>query len=675
MLHVDPPNMAIAAYRGHLTIGSPVAESSTNPYELTTTELILYLQRNPDTEFARRAHLLLLSLDLCHSCFAETQRNGEIGYQAASPDELALVDAARELGYVVFDRVTSSITLNTYPNGPEVALQEVYQVLDVIEFSSKRKRMSIVVKFPDGRICIFCKDAGSVVESRLKYSSLAMATASEVKQQHEMRASEEAEQATARRSSDMLSRRTIQKFGINLQVPSMGGRSASLDRASFELDLVRTRSSRKSRDRNGDRDQRIRYLIHEAETLDKRRLFKRCFQHMDKFASEGLRILVYAYRFIDEEEYSTWARTYNKASTSLVNRQDMIELAGEMIEKDFDLAGATAIEDKLQKGVPETIDKLQRANIKIWMLTGDKRETAINIAHSTHLCKTYSQTITIHEEQGNLREQIESALIQLNSGRHTVIVIDGQTLISVENDRSVSDSFYDLLIRADSVICCRASPSQKASMVKAIRRKVPDSVTLAIGDGGNDISMIQEAHVGVGISGKEGFQAARVADFSIAQFRFLQRLLLVHGHWNYVRTAKNILWTFWKEMLFYSIQIMYCRWAGYTGTSLYESDGLTVWNVLFTSLCVMILGVFEQDLSAATLLAVPELYAYSQQSKGFNLKKYGWWMVLTGVQSQLICWGVYGIYGLAPFTEDQGLFAIGDLAFSVRVVYINIKLL
>lgn len=654
---------------------APSSDMPTAEPELGTRELMIYLQKNPDTDFSRRTRLFLLSLALCHSCFPEVQRNGEIGFQAASPDELALVEAARELGYILFDRVTNSITLNTYPNGPEIAVEEVYQVLDIIEFSSKRKRMSIVVRFPDGRLCILCKGADSVIESKLRHSSLALAAASEVKYQHELRASEEAERASARRSLDLLSKRTINRFGISLQVPSLGGRSASLDRASFELDLVRTRSSRKSRDLCGDRDRRIRDLIREAETLDERHLFKRCFQHIDGFASEGLRTLVYAYRFLDDEEYQNWAKSYHEASTSLVNRQEMIERAGEMIEKDFDLAGATAIEDKLQSGVPETIDKLQRANIKIWMLTGDKRETAINIAHSAHLCKTYSQTIIINHDQGDIREHIEAALIQVNTGRHTVIVIDGQTLNSVEHDEALSNVFYNLLIRADSVICCRASPAQKAAMVKAIRHKVSNSVTLAIGDGGNDISMIQEAHVGVGISGKEGLQAARVADFSIAQFRFLQRLLLVHGHWNYIRTAKNVLWTFWKEMLFYSIQIMYCRWAGYTGTSLYESDSLTVWNALFTSLCVMIPGIFEQDLSAATLLAVPELYAYGQQSKGFNLKKYVWWMVLAGVQSQFIWWGIYGIYGLAPFTEDQGLFAIGDLAFSVCVVYINIKLL
>lgn len=416
-------------------------------------------------------------------------------------------------------------------------------------------------------------------------------------------------------------------------------------------------------------------VIEKAQSLDGGAILDRCHQQINEFACEGLRTLVYGYRFMDEAEYDSWHMTYHKATTSLVKRQEMIEAAGELIEQNLDLAGATAIEDKLQKGVPETIDKLQRANIKIWMLTGDKRETAINIAHSARICKPYSQVVVLDQVDGDVEQQIASTLVQVSKDSHTVVVIDGQTLVEIEKKDVLSSIFYELLLRVDSVICCRASPSQKASMVKKIRHKVPKSITLAIGDGGNDIAMIQEAHVGVGISGKEGLQAARVADYSIAQFRFLQRLLLVHGHWNYVRTAKYILLTFWKEMLFYSIQIMYQRWNGYTGTSLYESDSLTVWNTLFTSLPVMLPGIFEQDLSPATLLAVPELYSYGQQSKGFNMTKYGLWMLMAAIESQLIWFTIYGLFGIVPITDDQSLFAIGDLAFSVCVVFINIKLL
>lgn len=415
--------------------------------------------------------------------------------------------------------------------------------------------------------------------------------------------------------------------------------------------------------------------MEEAQELDGSAILDRCHKHIDDFAAEGLRTLVFGYRFLEDEEYKSWAKVYHEATTSLVKRQEMIEDAAELIERDLELAGATAIEDKLQREVPETIDKLQRANIKIWMLTGDKRETAINIAHSAGICKVGCRMIVLRHDGGDTRQQIESALAEVQDTLSFAVVIDGHTLEEIEGEETSASMFYDLLLRADAVICCRASPSQKATMVKRIRHKLPGSITLAIGDGGNDIAMIQEAHVGVGISGKEGLQAARAADYSIAQFRFLQRLLLVHGHWNYIRTAKYVLSTFWKEMMFYTVQVMYQRWNGYTGTSLYESDSLTVWNTLFSSLCVMLPGIFEQDVSAATLLAVPELYIYGQQSQGFNMKKYGYWMVLAVCEALIIYFMIYALYGIVPIINDSGLFAIGDLAFSVCVVIINFKLL
>ena len=148
----------------------------------------------------------------------------------------------------------------------------------------------------------------------------------------------------------------------------------------------------------------------------------------------------------------------------------------------------------------------------------------------------------------------------------------------------------------------------------------------------------------------------------------------MHGHWLYVRTAKFILLTFWKEMLFYIVQALYQRWNGYTGTSLFESWSLAVWNTLFTALPVMIPGIFEQDLSADTLLERPELYAYGQLNRAFNWGKYWWWMFLASCEAVLIYFMVYGLYGGA-YQSDQGLFAIGDLAFSVCVVFINVKLL
>lgn len=677
--------------------------------ELKTDHLIAYIRGKPHTPFSRKARHFILCIALCHTCLPEVDEKGAITFQAASPDELALVDAARDLGFLVIDRPAQCIKLQLADsNGPPVT--ESYEILDVIEFSSKRKRMSIIIRMPDGRTCIFTKGADSSILPRLKLNNLAAQKASAVERRSTQRKSVEQEKALQRRSMQMMNRDSL-KLGRAAQKMSLRQgstkRSASLVRRTSlvtdEVDLWLKRRETdefdeqasdtaayqmpprasatfargRSLDYTSPTDDTYDWLVDESLATDDGAIFERCFQHIDDFATEGLRTLLFASRYLEDDEYTKWKAIYHDATTSLVNRQERIEAAAELIEQGFDLAGATAIEDKLQQGVPDTIDKLRRAKIKVWMLTGDKRETAINIAQSARICKPFSEVYILDATQGRLQERIVSTLLDVGRGMipHSVVVIDGHTLSVVEEDESVKVLFFDLAARVDSVICCRASPSQKATLVKCIRGRVPSSMTLAIGDGANDIAMIQASHVGIGISGKEGLQAARIADYSIAQFRFLQRLLFVHGRWNYIRTGKYILGTFWKELVFYLVQAQYQRYNGYTGTSLYESTSLAVFNTLFTSLPVILLGMFEQDLKAETLLAVPELYTYGQKNLAFNFRKYVWWMVMAVVEAVFIYYAIYGTYLSTLFTNDTSLYAMGTLAFTDCVVFINVKML
>ncbi|KAL2075779.1 hypothetical protein VTL71DRAFT_722 [Oculimacula yallundae] len=698
---------------GSINLWKSTARPSKAQPEMRTEDLLNFMQHKPHSVFTKKAKFFLLSLALCHTCLPEVQENGDIEFQAASPDELALVKAAQELGYLVIDRPAKSITL-CYPGPPESGEQitETYDVLDVIEFSSKRKRMSIVVRFPNGRICIFCKGADSAIMPRLKLAPMALQKKTEISKRTSRRKSLEAEEALRRMSeSSPRNSMSFNRPSMSGNRKSFGGRSSMastrlqpirdeldswLRRQESEVESVSddsgaysprgsiARPSFGSADRrlsnmSGDSamDGHLDDMIDEGLVLDDSAVFERCFQHIDDFASEGLRTLLYGCRFLDDQEYDVWKKVYLDATTSLVDRQNLIENAGELIEQNFDLVGATAIEDKLQKGVPETIDKLRRANIKIWMLTGDKRETAINIGHSARICKNYSTIVILDHSHGDIEQLMASTILEVSKGSiaHSVIVVDGQTLSEIDNNETMALLFFDLVVLVDSVICCRASPSQKASLVKRVRTKVKKSLTLAIGDGANDIAMITDAHVGIGISGKEGLQAARIADYSIAQFRFLQRLLFVHGRWNYVRTAKYILATFWKELLFYLLQAFYQKWAGYTGTSLFESTSLTVFNTLFTSLPVIFLGIFEQDLNASTLLAVPELYVSGQRNASFNFKVYAAWMFMAASESAIIYFLMFGLFGEAIFTRDDNLLAMGTLAFSASVIFIATKLL
>jgi phospholipid-translocating ATPase len=712
------------------TLGSKW-QSTTNPHkasrELLTGDMLRYIQRKPHTPFSRKARMFLLSLALCHTCLPEIQEDGKTHFMASSPDELALVQAAQDMGFLLINRDVHTITLKILPTGSEgEPILETYEILDVIEFSSKRKRMSIVLRFPDGRICIICKGADSIIMQRLKLASLANKKMVEIERVANKRKSMEVQSAIARMSEQI-----ERKSSIGGRRSSVGGRrsmsiaqaarhSISMGRHSIARNSIGGRPSMSARDemdlwlRERENDFGRRYpiedtvspsrtprpsdlgrlssvassarssmqledmeaMVDENVAGDDSAVIERCLQHINEFATEGLRTLLYGYRYLTEDEYQTWKKGYLEATTSLVDRTRLIEEAGDEIEQNFDLCAATAIEDKLQQGVPEAIDKLRRAKIKMWMLTGDKRETAINIGYSCRLIKDYSTVTILDHEAGQVDEMAAAAVIAITQGTvaHSVVVVDGQTLSRITEDETLQVLFYELAILADSVICCRASPSQKALLVNTIRKRVKKSITLAIGDGANDIAMIQEAHVGIGITGKEGLQAARTSDYSIAQFRFLTKLLLVHGRWNYIRTCKYTVGTFWKEMLFYLTQALFQRSVGYTGTSLYESWSLSMFNTLFTSLPVIFMGVFEKDLSASTLLAVPELYTKGQRNGGFNVKVYLGWMFMASAEAMVVYFCMLSLFGAALFTEDNSIFALGSITYTAIVWSISLKM-
>jgi len=670
--------------------------------EENTRDLILHVQRRPHTAFAHRVRMMILSMALCHTCLPERrgeENNEEVTFQASSPDELALVEAAKELGFLAFDRDASTLTVKTFPNGADGdAVMERYKIMDVIEFSSKRKRMSVVVRMPDDRICVICKGADSAVMARLRLSQIARQKLAEIEERTVQRKSMEAQEALRRKSS------MIERSGSIASKPrtsnSLARRVSDAGRPSIgRLQPVRDEVNQWLAARETDVDQSPRVSsqyrpsmaisehrsslrasfeaqVDESLAVDENKVIEHTLQHINDFATEGLRTLLYGYRFLDEADYDFWRKIWHDATTSLVDRQLLIERAGELLEKQLELGGATAIEDKLQKGVPESIDRLRRANIKMWMLTGDKRETAINIGHSCRLIKDYSSVTVLDCEAGDVEQNIAASIIDINRGivAHSVVVIDGQTLAAIQSDAALHTLFLDLAILADSVICCRASPSQKAGLVNAIRTRIKRCVTLAIGDGANDIAMIQEAHVGIGITGKEGLQAARTSDYAIAQFRFLTKLLLVHGRWNYIRTCKYTVGTFWKEMLFYLTQALYQRYNGYSGTSLYESWSLSMFNTLFTSLVVIFLGIFEQDLRASTLLAAPELYTKGQRSAGFNFKVYLGWMFMAVSEAMIIFFTMWGLWGEAIFSSENSIFPMGNMTFTACVILIALKL-
>jgi phospholipid-translocating ATPase len=351
--------------------------SSTQPAaDRNTRELVNYLSQRPDSAFAQQAKLMLRCMALCHSCIPETTQNGmTIDFQASSPDELALVRAARDMGFLMRSRDHEAVVLALSSPSSTSISTETYEVLNLIDFSSDRRRMSVIVRFPDGRICLICKGADSVIMERLrlKLPRVDMQNGASSQRRDGFNDwSTSRDTGIAPRTEDTVPHPpdTLRMFAFLNPRRSMagGGKEASL------LD---------------------EFLVKDSSSV-----MENCIRSVNKFASESLRTLLYVYRFLDEKEYAEWRQIWDAAATSLSNRGMMIEKAAELLEVNFELAGATAIEDKLQEGVVETIDKLSRANIKIWMLTGDKRETAINIGHSCGLIKAHSIKFNLNVEGG-----------------------------------------------------------------------------------------------------------------------------------------------------------------------------------------------------------------------------------------------------------------------------------
>ncbi|CEP64826.1 aminophospholipid-translocating P4-type ATPase DRS2 LALA0_S14e00166g [Lachancea lanzarotensis] len=500
----------------------------------------------------------LTLLATCHTVIPEFQDDGSIKYQAASPDEGALVEGAAMLGYKFIIRKPNSVTIVIESTGTE----QVYELLDICEFNSTRKRMSGIFRMPDGQIKLFCKGADTVILERLRAN----------------------------------------------------------DNPYVEATV----------------------------------------RHLEDYAAQGLRTLCLAMRTVSESEYANWKTLYNEASTTLDDRAAKMDETAELIEKDLFLIGATAIEDKLQDGVPETIHTLQDAGIKIWVLTGDRQETAINIGMSCRLLSEDMNLLIVNEDtkeatRRNLLEKLKAIgdhQISQQEINSLALVIDGKSLgFALESDLEEYLLAVGKICKA--VICCRVSPLQKALVVKMVKRRT-NSLLLAIGDGANDVSMIQAAHIGVGISGMEGMQAARSADFAIGQFKFVKKLLLVHGSWSYQRISQAILYSFYKNIALYMTQFWYVFANAYSGQSIMESWTMTFYNVFFTVLPPFVMGVFDQFVSSRLLDRYPQLYKLGQKGQFFSVTIFWGWVANGFYHSAVTFLGSYLIYGPGNVLNSHG---------------------
>jgi phospholipid-translocating ATPase len=575
--------------------------------------------RNPEDEHAKLQGWFWRCLALCHTVLSsENKETGMLEYKAQSPDEQALVQAAAEVGFTFCGKDRNTLRIQT----PWSTEYEQYELLTVLEFTSARKRMSVILRrHSDDQIILFSKGADSVIFERS---------------------------------------------------------AAGQEQLKAETD-----------------------------------------EALEEFANKGLRTLCLGCREVESKYYEEWAHRYHEASVSLEAREERMEVLASELERELTLLGATAIEDRLQEGVPETIADLKRAGINVWVATGDKLETAIAIGYSTMLLSkdmnlivvrggeygqpnsAYNQLRTAverffgghealermehqppdedleegrpsqsgHRPSAQARRSTASAasLVGEDNGERSggfALVIDGAALGHALSEDFSKDLLLDISTQCKAVICCRVSPLQKALIVRLIKDGL-GVMTLAIGDGANDVSMIQVSvswssvarHSLTHLSGcarwhrhrrrgrPAGRQLVRLRDRAVplpqapvARARPLvilpqqhhdPQLLLQADHQHrlpllvpdraYAACRSPAVRALTRDP-----PPQYCAWST---TQAIDYVYLLFWNAFWTVALVIAIGIFDRPISDRVLMEVPELYRRSREGRYFGLRPFLWFML------------------------------------------------
>lgn len=472
---------------------------------------------------------LVLTLALCHNVTPTEDEDGLVTYQAASPDEIAIVKFTELVGLKLFKRDRHSITLLHLYSGRELN----YEICYNFPFNSDTKRMGIIVKdlnFNENEIWFMEKGADTV----------------------------------------------------------MGA------------------------------------IVNSNDWLD---------EETGNMAREGLRTLVIGRKKLNINLYQEFVDNYQEASITMYNRESSMQrVIGHYLETGVELLGLTGVEDKLQKDVKTSIELLRNAGIKIWMLTGDKVETAKCVSISARLISRgqyVHQIIKVNHPDYALN-QLE--FLKNNNLNNTCLLIDGESLGIYM--KYYKQEFFELAIKLPAVIACRCTPQQKAD-VAIIIREITGKRVCCIGDGGNDVSMIQCADVGVGIVGKEGKQASLSADFSINQFCYLLKLLLWHGRNSYKRSAKLGQFVIHRGLLISAAQAVYSILSSFEPLALYQGWLMVGYSTVYTMAPVFSLTL-DCDIDERLTKLYPELYKELTLGKSLSYKSFFMWVLISLYQGNVI---------------------------------------
>jgi phospholipid-transporting ATPase len=481
-------------------------------------------ENSNDSQLINSINEYVLSLAICHTVIVEKDKNDDISYNASSPDELSIINAAKYFGAEFFERNSNGEMMIKFRGN---VLK--YKLLQICEFSSDRKRMSVIVRnMQTDNIELYCKGADSKISPLLEK----------------------------------------------------------------------------------DKSIHLNYTLNELK----------------KFGSKGLRTLLVAKKIVKKEEYNKFSKHYKKIilSTNSKKKNDMLEKLYDTVEKNLELLGATAIEDCLQDNLVDTLQFIKEVGIKFFMLTGDHPFTAVSIGYSCGLISSEDKTVIIDSENLDEINRLLVEEIMDNQNPNLILVITGNSLTKIlqplktyENIRKI---FKESMQKSKAVICSRVSPKQKADIVRLIKKLDPSKITLSIGDGANDVNMINEADIGIGIFGNEGGQAARASDYSIGQFHFLKRLLFVYGRECYRKNTYAIIYVLWKNTIYCFPLCIFAFYSYFSGYLFYDAIMETLYNILFTAWPVGWFAIYDRETSFKNMLKNNLPYKNGMKNLHFNAK-------------------------------------------------------
>jgi len=398
-------------------------------------------------------------------------------------------------------------------------------------------------------------------------------------------------------------------------------------------------------------------------------------RRLKEYAKQGLRTLVLAYKVLERDALVQWHQRFVQAHNHIKDRDALMEGIASEMETALQFCGISAIEDRLQDGAAEAVRTIRAMGIHFWMLTGDKVETAVEISQACGLAESdmlQVQMVDAHSED-NALQIMRTAEKQINSAGRVILIIDGSLVKYAVMNKEGCDLLYRLAITVDACVLCRLAPAQKRFLVHLVRNGPRKYITLAVGDGANDVAMIQCAHVGIGIRGKEGNQATQSCDIAISQFRFLIPLLLCHGRRAYRRVATYLCYYIYKHVALVLGDVMWLHQCDYCGDIAYPEFVSSGYSMMFTSLPVVVILVFDQDVPDEEANRSPELYAVGPSKREFNGWVFSAWM-LAGIYHGTVAWLIPSLC-LDSLNPDDRTFWIGSLtSFSLVLIFVSGRL-